>query len=411
MPKFSYIVRDKSGNKKSGTEEAASQEELISSLQAKDLVVVNIFPEQEEILQSLKSPLTAKIKPKAKHSRITSADLTLFCRQISTLLGAGVTILRSLNIIAQQVNSRSLYKVIKSLEKDMESGLSFHEAMAKHPKVFSESWINLAESGEASGNLPLVLGRLAGYLEQSEVFKGKIVSAMIYPAILAFVGAAVVLFMNIKIIPAFMEIFNGFNIKLPLLTQLIFLLSNFIRKYILVMLGVMAVGFWFLRQFLSTRAGKKTFEDILYKIPLLGEFFRTLAIERFTSEMSTLVESGVPILYALEISERSVGSVVLGKIVSEIKNDVREGRNLSQSLAKSGFFDPMVVQMVAIGEEIGDLSNMFKRLSGFYQDYINTFLSRIMSMFEPVMLVVMGVVIGTMVLGMFLPIFQLTQIK
>ncbi|MBI4981854.1 MAG: type II secretion system F family protein [Candidatus Omnitrophica bacterium] len=342
MPKFSYIVRDKSGNKKSGTEEAASQEELISSLQAKDLVVVNIFPEQEEILQSLKSPLTAKIKPKAKHSRITSADLTLFCRQISTLLGAGVTILRSLNIIAQQVNSRSLYKVIKSLEKDMEG---------------------------------------------------------------------VVLFMNIKIIPAFIEIFSGFNIKLPLLTQIILLISNFIRKYILVMFGAMVVGFWFLRQFLSTRAGKKAFEVILYKIPLLGEFFRILAIERFTSEMSTLVESGVPILYALEISERSVGSVVLGKIVSEIKNDVREGRNLSQSLAKSGFFDPMVVQMVAIGEEIGDLSNMFKRLSGFYQDYINTFLSRIMSMFEPIMLVVMGVVIGTMVLGMFLPIFQLTQIK
>jgi len=285
-----------------------------------------------------------------------------------------------------------------------------HEAMAKYPVVFSGLWVNLVESGEAGGNLAMVLNRLANYLERDSTFKKKIISALIYPAILMLAGLSALLFMTIKIIPTFVEIFEGFNIELPFLTKLLLGVSIFIRNYGIIMVIAIAIGVWFLRKYIATKKGKKQYHLFLINMPMLGDFFRTLAIERFTSEMSTLVESGVPMLYSLEISERSVNNVVLGEIIGNIKEDVRAGRPLGQSLEKSNFFDPMVVQMVNIGEEIGELSNMFKRLNAFYQEYLETFLVRFTSMFEPIMLVFMGAIIGVMVIGLFLPIFEISQI-
>ncbi len=408
MPRFYYIARDQAGNKDSGVEEAGTQEELTSRLQARGLIVITITSEHKSAGSDQKDIVGARFKP--KYYRITSNDLTLFCRQLSTLLGAGVTILKSLSIIAQQVASRRLYLVIKDLQKNMEAGFSFHEAMAKHPTVFSELWINLVESGEASGNLSMVLNRLAGYLERDAAFKRKVVSALIYPAILLTVGLFALLFLTIKIIPTFMEIFNGFNVKLPLLTRMLVAVSSFLRTYIVALVVIGAVAGYLFSRYIKTRDGRRTYERVLFSLPVFGEFFRVLVIERFTSEMSTLVESGVPILYALEIAEHSVGNLVLGEIIHDIKDDVREGKSLSHPLERSGFFDPMAVQMVTIGEEIGELSNMFKRLNAFYQEFIDVFLTRFTAMFEPLMLVFMGAVIGLMVIGMFLPIFQITQI-
>jgi type IV pilus assembly protein PilC len=408
MPKFFYIARDKTGNKVTGAEESASQDEAISRLQAKELIVISVIPEAHGGAPA--PDLVLKGRVIAKHSRVTSGDLTLFCRQLSTLLGAGVTILRSMNIIAQQVASRKLYQVVRNLQKNMEAGLSLHEAMARYPEIFSELWINLVESGEASGNLAMVLSRLATYLERDAAFKKKIISALIYPVILMVAGLSALLFMSIKIIPTFAEIFKGFNIELPLLTKFIMGVSFFIRQYGIITVVSLAIGFWFLRKYISTKAGKRQYQKLLLKLPIFGEFFRTIAIERFTSEMSTLVESGVPILYSLEISERSVNNAVLGEIILKIKEDVRAGKPLGQSLEKSNFFDPMVVQMVNIGEEIGELSNMFKRLNTFYQEYLETFLVRFTSMFEPAMLLFMGALIGIMIIGLFLPIFEISSI-
>ena len=409
MPRYYYIARNQSGEKTSGVQDAGTQDELVNLLQTKGLVVLSVTPEQRT--STLDRGVAAKARFKPKYYRITSDDLTLFCRQLSTLLGAGVTILKSLEIISQQVSSRKLYLIIRDLQKNMESGFSFHEAMAKHPGVFSELWVNLVESGEASGNLSMVLSRLAGYLERNAAFRRKVISALIYPAILLVVGLGALLFLTIKIIPTFVEIFEGFDVELPLLTRILVAVSMFIKKYFIVVVGGMIAGVVLLRNYTRTRAGRRRFEKALFKLPVFGEFYRVLVIERFTSEMSTLVESGVPILYSLEIAEHSVGNVVLGEIIRQIKDDVREGKPLSQPLERSGFFDPMAVQMVTIGEEIGELSNMFKRLNAFYQEFIDVFLTRFTSMFEPLMLVFMGVVIGIMVIGMFLPIFQITQIR
>lgn len=411
MAKFFYVVRDKAGNKINGTEEGATQDEVINRLHAKDFVVINVFPSsgQDSPVPATTS-VTSKGKFSPKHNRITGADLTLFCRQLATLLGAGVTILKSLDIISQQVSSKRLYFVIKDLEKNMEAGLSFHEAMAKYPVVFTDLWIHLVESGEASGNLAVVLSRLAGYLERDAAFKKKIVSALIYPAILFFAGILALLFMTIKIVPTFAEIFTSFNIKMPFLTLILIYTSKFIRSYFLLIIVGLAAVILFLRKYISTRDGKRKFEELLLKLPVFGEAFRILIIERFTSEMSTLVESGVPILYSLEIAERSVNSLILGEVIHNIKEDVRAGKALGLSLEKSIFFDPMAVQMINIGEEIGELSNMFKRLNAFYQEYLDTFLTRFTAMFEPIMLVCIGAVIGIMVIGMFLPIFEIAQI-
>lgn len=410
MPRFFYIARNKSGSRDTGVEDAATQEEVIRKLQAKELIVINVIPEQREGGVGPEGDIKAKVHFKSKHYRVTSDDLVLFCRQLATLLGAGVTILKSLDIISQQINSIKLYKVIKELQKDMEGGLSFHEAMAKHKSIFSELWINLVESGEASGNLAMVLSRLAGYLERNASFRKKIISAIIYPVILMCAGMFALLFLTVKIIPTFAELFKGFNLKLPLLTMVLIGISSFIRNFILPLIVMAVISVFAFRSYISTKKGRRAFESFLLSLPIFGEFFRVIIFERFTSEMSTLVESGVPILYSLEIAEHSVGNLIIGDVIRNVKDSVRDGKSLSQPLERSGFFEPMAVQMIAIGEEIGELSSMFKKLNAFYQEYVDTFLIRFTSLFEPIILIFMGFVIATIVLGMFLPIFEISKI-
>src|SRR3989338_2732069 len=410
MPKFYYIARDKTGSKTSGTEEASGKEELVDRLQARDLIVINVLSQESQ--GPFGSPVEGQMKRKFKfrHYRVTNNDLLLFCQQLATLLSAGVTILKSLEIISQQIASRKFYNTIQKLKKDMEAGLGFHEAMEKHPAVFSELWVNLVESGEASGNLAIVLNRLAAYLQRLADFRRKLINALIYPIILMFAAVGALLFLTIRIIPTFAELFKGLNVTLPLLTRMIIALSSFVRSYIIVIIVLIITSFYIFRQYTATKEGRIRYERFKFGLPVFGEFFRALVVERFSSEMSTLVESGVPILYSLEITEHSVGNLVMSEIIHRIKEDVREGKSLNQPLEKSGFFEPMVVQMVAIGEEIGELSPMFKRLNNFYQEQVETFLTRFTSMFEPFMLIFMGIVIGLMVIGMFLPIFQLSQI-
>ena len=407
MATFSYIARNYKGEKITGVEEASSQEEVIGRLQSRNLLVINVVSDGRA---DAKSGISAKVKIQTKHYGISKDDLVLFCRQLATLLGAGVTILKSLDIISQQVSSKKLYNIIKDLQKNMEAGLSLHEAMAKHPQVFSELWTNLVESGEASGNLALILNRLASYLERIAAFRSKIISALIYPVILMIAALGALLFLTLRIIPTFAELFKGFGTELPALTKAIVAVSYFLRKFLLVILIAMAVLVYIIRRYIKTHDGRKRYEKLLLKFPLLGSFFHGLLVERFSSEMSTLVESGVPILYSLEITEHSVNSLILSDIIRDIKESVREGKPLSQPLEKSRFFEPMVVQMVAIGEEIGELSQMFKKINAFYQEYVETFLTRITAMFEPIMLIFMAFVIGIMVIGMFLPIFQISQL-
>ncbi|MDD5347630.1 MAG: type II secretion system F family protein [Candidatus Omnitrophica bacterium] len=412
MAKFAYIARDGSGKKVNGSLEGLTEEDVINRLQAMELLVLEVHPEGDSAGAAgpSETPMRIGAQGGQKHYGVRSNDLVLFCRQLATLLGAGVTILKSLETISRQVASQKLYKVIGNLKHHMESGLSFHEALAKEPTVFSDLWVNLVESGEASGNLAIVLDRLAMYLERNAEFKRKVISSLIYPSILLGASMAALLFLTIKIVPTFAEVFKSFNIKLPGPTIVLIAVSTFIRKtFVFIVIGLAGLYYFFMN-YIKTKEGRKAFEEFLFRLPMFGEFFRAMAIERFSSEMSTLIESGVPILYSLEITESSVGSVVIGEIIRGIKEDVRAGRPLSQPLERSGFFEPMVVQMVHVGEEIGELSQMFKRINTFYQSYVETFLARFLSLFEPFILIFMGSVIGLMVIGMFLPIFQISKV-
>ncbi len=410
MMKFYYIARNSLGSKETGIEEGLNQEEVVSKIQARGLIVISVIPESADNFNSGAAKVVLKPKTKLKRDRVTGEDLTLLCRQLSTLLGAGVTILKSLDIISKQVVSKKLYAVVVDLQKNMEAGLSFHEAMVKHPKVFSDLWVNLVESGEASGNLAVVLSRLATYLERDAEFRGKIISALIYPGILLAAGLGALFLMAVKIVPTFAEIFKGFNITLPLLTQILLKVSDFLRFNMIAIFLVSGGLIFAFKNYIKTKAGRRNFENFKFKMPVFGEFFMALNVERFSSEMSTLLESGVPILYSLEISERSVGNLVMADIIRKIKDDVREGKSLREPLEKSAFFDPMFIQMVSIGEEIGELPQMFKKINNFYQDYCGVFLTRFVSMFEPFVLVFIGGVIGIMITGIFLPIFEISKI-
>lgn len=410
MAKLIYVARDKNGKRVTGTQESTGEDELISRLHAMDLTVINIVPATKESAEQLGAGTSVKAAKANRHYGVSSDDLVLFSRQLTTLLGAGVTILKSLDTISKQVSSQKLLNIIEQLKKDMEAGLSFHEALAKHPKVFSDLWVNLVESGEASGNLAIVLDRLAQYLERNAEFKQKLISALIYPMILLFASIGALLFVTVKIVPTFAGVFQGFNMKLPTPTLILLSVSDFIRAYLfMIFVGFIVAGFLF-KKYISTKDGRRNWEKFLYNLGLFGDFFRSLAVERFASEMSTLVESGVPILYSLEITEQSVGSVIMAEIIRSVKDEVRSGKPLSQPLEASGFFEPMVIQMISIGEEIGELPQMFKKIDVFYQQYIETFLARILSLFEPVILIFMGLVIGLMVIGLFMPIFQMSKI-
>ncbi len=410
MARFLYIARDKRGGKITGVEERASQDELIAWLQAKGLVVIKIELESKRFqVKSKRQPSKLRLL-KRRHRRITANDLSLFCRQLATLLGAGITISEALAIISRQVSSQRFSDAISELKKNMEGGLSLHESMAKNRSVFSPMWINLVESGEASGNLSVVLSRLASYLERNAQFRSKIISALIYPALLMVVGLGALIFLTVKIIPSFASLFSGFNMQLPFLTRVLIGTSDIMRRYLfLLIIAIIAVVF-FIRRYIRRPIGRRRYENFLFSLPVFGDFFRNVIVERFSAEMSTLIESGVPILYALEISERSVDNSVMAEIIHDIKEDVRKGHSLSQPMEKSGFFELMIVQMVRVGEEIGDLSGMFKKINSFYEEYVETFLTRFTSLFEPIMVVFIGAVIGIMVVGMFLPIFQISQI-
>jgi len=401
MPKFLFIVRDKEGKKISDVQDVATRDELIRFLQTKGFLIISIkeIKPSEDVITLEKKRFT--------HRRIKFDDIVFFARQLSTLLDAGVTLLKSLDVISQQIESKNLFSVVEKIKKDIEQGLTFRDSLAKHRRVFSDLWVNLAETGEASGNLAIVLDRLAKFLEARAAFRREIVSAMIYPVILFFVAIGAVFIFILRIVPTFTELFKGFGVKLPLLTQMVIGLSNLVRKGFIPSILILITLFFLFRRFINTEKGRIIFDNFKLKVPLFSRFFRNLILERFSSGMSTLIESGVPLLYSLEITERAIGNKVVSEMIKKIKESVRDGKTLSEPLSESEFFPLLLIQMVSIGEETGNLSGMFKKLADYYEEYITTLTKRLTAMFEPLMIVFMAVIIGGLVISMFLPIFSI----
>jgi len=378
---------------------ADTADDLIARLQLRGLFVTGIKVQADIPAKSAPHVSQKARGHKFSHSGIKADDLTVFARQLAISLDSGVPLLKSLGSILRQIPSRKFHDVVTKISYDVESGFSFRDSLAKHSRVFSNLWINLIETGEASGNLPTILERLAGYLERRAAFQRKIVSEKI----------AVVIFI-LAVIPKFTEIFSNFDIELPVPTKLLIATSDFLRGNFLLLSVIIVAIIIALTKFRQTTNGKAFFDNMMFKFPVIKEYLRLAETERFSSTMATLLESGVPILYALEIAEKSAGTVIVAKIIRSVKNAVREGRTLTQPLDESAFFPPMVTQMINIGEEVGDLDKMFKKIAAYYAEIMETQITRFASMFEPIMIVVMGATIGSMVVSMFLPIFKLATI-
>jgi len=406
MPLYSYTAREKDGRIKQGVKEAESQEEALSSLQSSGFLVTQLTEVIEpKVFQKRKRRVKHRI-----HHRIKRDDLVLMARQLATLVGAGVTLLRSFEIIIQQIPSLKLKRVLESIQADIRAGKTFHSAIAKHPKVFSDFWVNLIRMGEAGGHLSQTLEQLADYLESAGELRRKAISAMIYPLILLAVSGLVVAAFLLKIVPIFTELFDSFEIELPRLTVFVISASVALRNYFLFILGGGIGSFFLMRFALSTERGRLMWDRTVLSLPLMGELIRKMAIANFAKGLGTLIKSGVPILYSLEIIGKSAGNKVVAQILEDVRLEVREGKPIAAPLAMGEVFDPVVVQMVKIGEEIGELGNMLEKVGNFYQAQVETQTDRLISLIEPIAILVMGVIVGTLVVSMYLPIFSISQL-
>jgi type IV pilus assembly protein PilC len=401
MPFFKYVARDKSGKLIEDTVETVSQEDLLNSLQAKGLFIISMG-----IVSKVKEVREVR---RHYHRGVKINDLIMFSKELATLLGSGVTLIKSLDILCKQIESQILLYAVEQIKKDVEGGYTFQNALKKHTKIFSEFWIHLVETGEASGHLPASLEQLAGYLEESAALRKKIVSAMVYPVILVCVAVVAIAIFLLKIIPIFSEIFKGFNVELPLLTQIVISLSIVVRKYFLIFTGLCVVSFFIAKKYISTEVGKWQFDALKFKLPLIGPLMQEISTERFASGLSTLIKSGVPILHALEIAEKTVGNKIMEQALRDVKTAVKEGKGMAQTMQNNPLFSPLVVQMIGVGEEIGELGKMLDRISVFYKERVNTFINRLTTMFEPLVLVFMGVIVGILVVAMFMPIFSISS--
>ncbi len=404
MPMFSYTAKDAAGKTKTAIVEALHEQALVEKLQGDGYFVLSVKPA---------SPKLAAAKSKTPdvgftHNKVKIEDMLVFARQLATMLEAGVTLLRSLDVISAQVESKVFAGVLKQVRDDVEQGKSLSASLAKHPKAFSQFWVSLVEVGEASGTMPMVLNKLTFYIEQQAAFRSTIISAIVYPAVLFVISMGAVAFFALFVGPKFEAIFKDMGTQLPGLTVAVLGIFNFVKHQFLWIITSVAAFVFFVRQYVKTDSGRLAFEKMMFNLPVAGGIYKLIIVERFASQMAILMDSGVPILYALEISEKLVSNKTCAMIIVQIRESVREGKLLAEPMGESGFFPSMAVQMIKVGEETGELDKMLKHVSTFYQNNVEAFMKRFGTLIEPVMLVFMGGLIGTIVIAMFLPLFNLS---
>ncbi|MFA7653340.1 MAG: type II secretion system F family protein [Candidatus Omnitrophota bacterium] len=401
MTKYNYTVKDKNGYTLSGYLDAASEAEAAEALHKKELIVLSVEQAKEK---------AAKTSSKGKGKKVKLDDLVVFTRQLATMIDAGIPLVHALGILGEQVENPDLRDVVVMVRKDIEAGMSFCDALAKHPKVFSELFINMARAGESSGMLDDILERLASYLEKSAALARKISSSLVYPAVvisMAFIITAVLL---LKVVPTFKGIFDTLGGQLPLPTQALIFISDLFRKYFLFLVIFLAGLIFLFKKYISTEKGRYNFDSAKLRAPILGELFRKLAVAKFSRTFSTLVKSGVSVLSALDIVSKTSGNKVVEESVLSCSKAVRDGEPIAQPLLKSGVFPPMVCRMISVGEQTGQLEKMLTKIADFYDEQVDAATSALTSMIEPLVIAFLGIVVGGIVIALFLPIFKISQL-
>lgn len=403
MPTFVYKVKGADGNILEGVLDAPEERVALDRLKAQKLVVLEVGLKSVSFFEKLiaRTPLGPKVGSK---------DLVLFSRQLSTLVSAGVPIVQGLSILEEQASNPAFRTVLIDVRIDIESGLSISDALKKHPQAFPQLYTSMVHAGEVGGILDIILERLSQYLESSETLKAKVKGAMMYPAVLLSICLAVTLFLLTFVIPTFKSIFAGFGAELPLPTQMLISFSDFLRSHALWVLAS-PVGLWYaFRKFKATEYGRNMIDAKVLKLPFLGLLLKKLAVARFTNTLGVLIKSGVPIMQALETVSATAGNVVIEKAILETRESIREGGRLAERLKKMDIFPPMVTQMISVGEETGSLDAMLAKISEFYEKEVDSAVKGLTTIMEPIVIVVMGVIIGTIVIAMFMPMFSLGEL-
>ncbi len=406
MPMYNCTVRDVLGNMKTDLVEATNEQVLIDKLQGQGFFIIK-FSEALEMAQSVK--VKNKLSEKFHHKNVKLEDLLVFSRQLSTMLEAGVALMRSLEVTLSQIQSKDLYEIVKQTRADVEAGKSFSQAISKYPKVFGQFWVSLIEVGEASGTLSNVLTKLAEHVEEQAAFKAIIISAVIYPIILCVAAVGAVIFFAFGVAPKFEEVFTSMHAELPMMTKGLLATFKFIKNYFVFLGGGLAATIFMVTKYINTPVGRLQWEQLLFRLPIIGDVLILIIIERFTSQMAILIGSGVPILLSLDIVSRLVENDSFCLLINRVREDVREGKGLAETMSKEDFFPAMAVQMIKVGEETGELAKMLNHVAIYYKKNVESFMKRFGTIFEPFMLLFMALMIGVIVVAIFLPLFKLGQ--
>jgi type IV pilus assembly protein PilC len=417
MPSFSFVALDSQGQQVSSTIDASSQSEAVTMLRSQGLFPTNV-QEQLRSAKPIKSavPLKKAKKTSAKEIKINipflekktikSKTLMIFTRQLATLIDAGLPLLRGLTVLGNQEPDPVLKKTISQLAEAVQGGGTFSDGLTSHPKIFNRLYINMVKAGELGGVLEVVLNRLAEFQEKAEKVKGKVKSAMMYPAIVLVIAIIIMGFLLVFIVPKFEQIFADMlgGKPLPLLTQIVVGTSRAIQQNILwIIIGVVGLVMG-LRYFISTPKGSVLFDQFMIKAPLFGDLTKKNAISRFTRTLGTLVTSGVPILQALNITKETAGNAVIAAAITKIHDAVKEGESIVRPMEASEVFPPMVMSMVDVGEETGQLPEMLLKVADLYDDEVDNAVAGLTSLMEPIMIVFLAVVVGSIVIALFLPL-------
>ncbi len=397
MPTLEYTARNMStGQILKGTFEGVGKDELLAHLRKSKLSLVS-YREAAKGISFGRKP------------GIKTRDLVIFTRQFATMINAGLPLVQSLDILAKQTENKALADVTRQVVFDVESGHTLADAFSKHPKAFPDLYVNMVAAGEAGGILDTILLRLATFLEKSDALIRKVKGAMVYPAVIFSVAGIAVSVLLIFVIPTFQNMFASVNLELPLPTRIVIGASNLLLHYWWVLIAVAVGSFFGIKSYYATADGRKRIDTLMLNFPVLGDLLRKSAVSRFTRTLGTLISSGVSILDGLEITAKTAGNRVIHDAVMESRQSIAGGETIAAPLEKSKVFPPMVISMISVGESTGGLDEMLSKIADFYDEEVDVAVSALLSLMEPIMIVVLGVVVGGMVVAMYLPIFDMVN--
>ncbi len=401
MPSFTYVVRDKQGKTVSGIAEGENKGSVTSKLKQSGFIVTSVSERSEGISigQFFLQLKGVKIK-----------DLAIFSRQFATMIHAGLPLTKCLTILCQQTNNKRFKEIILQVQKDVEGGQPLSGALAKYPKVFSNLYVSMVRAGETGGVLDEVLIRLADHLEKEVALKAKIKASTTYPILMFAFAVIVVFFMITFIVPIFVKMFEDLGGTLPAPTRALMGLSGLVRNYWYAVFSIFAGVIYMFKRFISTPGGRYWFDGLKLKLPVVGNLIQKTSVSRFTRTLGTLINSGVPILAALEIVGTTAGNAIVARAVQEVRSSIKEGETIAKPLEMSSVFPPMVVQMIAVGEETGALDTILQKVADFYDEEVATAVDGLTSVIEPIMIVFVGLVIGGILMSLYLPMFNLINL-